>query len=55
MSTVKNGFHISNLHSKKYVFKKTFFKCQFTRKIPKYVLRRRIKPSFSLLALVSCS
>ena len=38
MPTAKNGFHILNLHAKKYMLKKKI-QCQFTRKIPcKYFL-----------------
>ena len=38
--TAKNGFHILNLHPKKYRFKKSFFffSCQFTRKIPQFLV-----------------
>ena len=36
MPTAKNGFHILNLHPKKYICisKNTLFKFRFTRKIP---------------------
>ena len=37
MPTAKTGFHILNRHPKKYVFKKSFFQCQFTRKIPLFL------------------
>ena len=42
MPTAKDGFHILNLHPKKYIFKKNFFKCQFTRKIQEIIIANYI-------------
>ena len=53
MPTAKTGFHILNLHLKKYVFKRNFFKCQFIRKIPNILIinQDRIKKKYLIRQL----